>query len=126
MLSLGFRYGIAELPHLGVDIGDGIPSRGELVQVQRQARRAVGEQKERDVKPARYADSEGRALILTELFWGSWLVPDRGETEGLGDLCERLGGGKAVYFLRVEAAKAHAQDFLDIAERAPQKVIGPG
>src|SRR5262249_4412355 len=41
MLALGFGDGVAELAHLTVDVGDGVPSRGKLVQVQRQTYLAV-------------------------------------------------------------------------------------
>jgi len=42
----------------------------------------------------------------------------------LSNLFESLGSGQTVDFLRIEIAKAHPQDFFDVAESAPEEIVG--
>ena len=42
----------------------------------------------------------------------------------MSNLFKGLGGCQTVDFLRIEAAEAHSQDFFDVAEGAPQEVVG--
>lgn len=51
-------------------------------------------------------------------------MPDRNDTERLSDLFESLGCGQTVDFLRIEIAKPHPQDFFDVAEGAPEEIVG--
>ena len=41
--ALCFRYRVPELAHFGVNVGDGIPARRKLIEIERQARAVVGE-----------------------------------------------------------------------------------
>ena len=97
---------------------------GKLIEIERQARSVAGEQKRKgSVEPTRYADSERRSLVLAECFGADVSVPDGDDPERLSNLFESLGRGQTVNFLRIEIAKAHPQDFFDIAKGAPEEIV---
>jgi hypothetical protein len=66
MRVLRFRDCVPEIAHFRVDVGDGIPACGKLVEIERKARLVAGQQQEGNVEPSRYPDGERRSLVLAE------------------------------------------------------------